>query len=402
MFSLVASLRKTFNPFWFLWFSLCLIPFSAFGGSANYLFALTPLYFVFSGKKLLAPSEFIRFFFLCCVAIFCISLIYQYQFYDYLPKKFISAFLFVSIFSLSLCDFTKRMISSFFLALLFVSFCLALNSFYNLSLYNSLDVFSLKAEIGSQRVGFLYLFAFWILVPFLYRVPQSFLIKFSSLACLLVVFGGLVLTFSRSSYIGLLAGAVYSLCANFRLKLSFKSFLTFFAIAVFVCFLVFFVSFLVPGFNDFLNIRFFSLFNADYLATQLGDSSSSEGTRIEIWKTIINFVSLNPFTGTGFLGVWIFDKDLVGSSHNEFLDRLLRLGIFGFFVYSILLFKIFTFLSRFYPSLAVGFVSVMVYSLFHETFSLSQGSAVLSFFIMLLENNIRITCSSRQSLASSR
>ncbi|OSO90601.1 hypothetical protein B7O87_09275 [Cylindrospermopsis raciborskii CENA303] len=140
-----------------------------------------------------------------------------------------------------------------------------------------------------------------------------------------------------------------------------------------------------PALFDFINDRFVSLIFSDRLGDQLTNADTSEGARIAIWSLAFDFVLQNPFTGSGFLGVWVL-SDWSGSAHNEFVDRLTRLGLFGFLLYLLLLWKIFESLLKTYPLLALGFLSILIYSFFHETFSQSQAAVLFSLLMAFYSN----------------
>jgi O-antigen ligase len=89
-----------------------------------------------------------------------------------------------------------------------------------------------------------------------------------------------------------------------------------------------------PTVIDFYHQRLFSLTTSNGGDVyDLTDEEVSEGYRIHMFKKILNFVSTNPLTGSGYLGVWVNNKDLSGSSHNQYTDVLFRTGIFGFSAY---------------------------------------------------------------------
>jgi O-antigen ligase len=99
---------------------------------------------------------------------------------------------------------------------------------------------------------------------------------------------------------------------------------------------------------------------------------------------IAEFVLQNPLTGSGYLGSWIMIDSLSGSAHNQYLDVFFRTGIIGFCCYLWLLYRLLRFLKFNEPSLFWGFVGVLIYGLFHETFKLSQGAFILSFLLGMM------------------
>ena len=116
------------------------------------------------------------------------------------------------------------------------------------------------------------------------------------------------------------------------------------------------------------------------------DPNSSLGFRSFITEKIINFAISNPLTGSGFLGCWIMFENKVCSAHSQYLDVLFRVGIIGFFTYMYLLLVILKFLKNNHRDLFFGFISVLIYGFFHETFKLSHGGFIFSFLIVLAFN----------------
>src|SRR5581483_9473329 len=104
------------------------------------------------------------------------------------------------------------------------------------------------------------------------------------------------------------------------------------------------------------------------------------------------FVALNPMTGSGFLGVWVLPMSRVfhvGSSHSEYMDTFLRLGVIGSGAYLYLLVGILKFTYRHHREVFVGLVGVITYGLFHETFKESQGAFILAFLVGMYATYLR-------------
>ena len=89
------------------------------------------------------------------------------------------------------------------------------------------------------------------------------------------------------------------------------------------------------------------------------------------------------------MGIWILFEDRVGSAHGQFNDVLFRTGIIGLFVYLFLLYKLGKFLLHNHMGLCLGFIGIIVYGLFHETFKLSHGAFVLAFLFGLYATHKR-------------
>jgi O-antigen ligase len=234
--------------------------------------------------------------------------------------------------------------------------------------------------VGSQRYGFIYLMAFWVL--FLAK-PRSTVAALLRLSGLFIVLSGIGLTYSRTSIIAL--GVTLAAYGVWRLlqaepwhgwtfsrvvrRLPALGLPVLAAAAVFPATIQFYGWHLV---------QFLMEDEAD-----LGNPISSEGTRVVIWRSILEFVGHNPVTGSGFLGAWtlgIFDGG-GGSAHNQYFDVLLRVGFIGFAIYVFLLHHIGRYLRRHHADLFWGFLGVLVYGAFHETFKESHGTFLLAFLI---------------------
>lgn len=361
------------------------------GASANYFFVLLPVVvFIIKGRAKL-PGKNITSMIVMFVVIFFISTIYQYEFYQFVDRRIISFILFMSMFSYMFMKIDPEMVKAFKLAIVCISVYFILGS---LNTYFSLGGAELgsagKSSVGSQRYGFVYLFAFWILV--LYR-PRVRILNIVRLAGIFVVAAGLLLTFSRSSVVALLGGLIfYSLDPHSNgapiRKLSSNRFygrliLLILGFGVLALALERFL----PATFDFYSQQLFSLTtgSGDPVFV-LDDPDYSEGYRIYILQKILEFVSLNPFTGAGFLGVWVMFDDLSGSAHNQYTDMLFRTGVFGLAAYILLLSSLFRYLRSEHQGLFLGFFSVLIYGLFHETFKESQGGFLLAFLLGMMAN----------------
>jgi O-antigen ligase len=129
--------------------------------------------------------------------------------------------------------------------------------------------------------------------------------------------------------------------------------------------------------------------NPETVRAQLANPDMSPGIRVQIWRHILDFVSANPLTGAGFLGVWIIPSAKTGSAHNQYFDVLFRSGLPGFGMYLVLLFLLLRYLRRADQALFWGLVAVLIYGVFHETFKESQGAFVLAFLLGMFSESVR-------------
>jgi O-antigen ligase len=141
---------------------------------------------------------------------------------------------------------------------------------------------------------------------------------------------------------------------------------------------------------EFFDVRLLSFFSDQQNVERvLGDSSSSEGARILIATRALDFVVRNPFTGSGFLGVWVLRDLPAGSAHSQYVDVLFRTGFIGFAVYLWIIVRLLRFLWRQHEPLFWGLLAVIFYGLFHETFKESQGAFVLAFLVGMMAHHAR-------------
>lgn len=377
-----------------LFFIVALVPFSLYinnqGVSANYLYFSLPLLFLMSGEKLRLPPRIYIQFMALYAAIFCVATIYQYDLISNFDRRAASFVIFMGIFALMFINITPKMVSSFKIAIISISVYF---SIYGIFTYISegaeLLGYSAKDVVGSQRFGFVYLIALWILILF---KPLSRFLNLLRLIVAGTLFLGLLLTFSRSSIVALVGGfAIYYLIVSFErwrngyfpVSLNLIKFALLFSAFMAILFYFFPVPF------EFMAERLFSN------TTKAGDPVydfenpiASEGYRVWILKQILTFVAQNPFTGSGYLGVWVaIDEGGQGSAHNQYTDVLFRTGIFGFYIYLYMLTKLGRYLLKNDKGLFFGYVSVLIYGLFHETFKESQGAFLLAFLFGMMGNS---------------
>ena len=381
----LAKNRLSSNPpkisifLWFLWFCLCLVPLDIAGYSINYLFVLTPVWAFLSGNKIntFVPSVLGLYIFLSSL-IFLVALLYQVGFYVFADRRLISFFIFMSQFSFLWFRFNINMLNAFFAAILSVGVLLSMHMLIKFLESDTGDISQLKTIVGNQRYAFIYFFSisswFWFSKKypnFSFRnVIQPFVIGVITL--------GIVLTFSRAAYVAFITG---TLCSIFLinnpkpLKWLVLSVIPSLGVLLFV-----FKS--LPELVDFINVQIITFVSEGVMTKHLEASETSEGARLAIWKHLATFVFSNPLTGSGFLGSWVL-AEWSGSAHSEYFDRFLRLGVIGFSIYCYIIIKLLIFLKNNNSSLLIGFISTLIFGLFHETFSLSHGAVILSLLLNL-------------------
>jgi len=105
---------------------------------------------------------------------------------------------------------------------------------------------------------------------------------------------------------------------------------------------------------------------------------SSEAQRLYHWREALGLWSESPVFGTGFAGLYLFSD--LGSSHGQYIDVLLRMGLLGLLTY----FWVWAAMMRWYAAtdhgIAAGLFAVFAYGLFHETTKLPYVACL--FFLL--------------------
>ena len=370
-------------------FTIFLWPSSILGGSSNYSFVLLAVGVVLLKGSLKTPSPNLTAIILFYIILFLVSILYQFEFMRYLDRRVVSFIIFMTMFSYVIINIDQDMVRAFKIAtvLLVIYFVIFKIQVYFVVLGGAADGFSAKGNLGNHRYGFVYLLAFWILML---NKSQLITLNILRIACIFIILSGLLLTFSRSGIIALVGSLILFYLSNFINKKNKLSLHFFFSGVTYLVSLLLFIillfKFLPVTFNFFDKylLSLFSIEGFNELLNVIKDKNSSEGYRLFLLGKILNFVSSNPFTGSGFLGCWIMFEDLQCSAHSQYNDVLFRTGIFGFSLYILILFNIFKYLKSTHQDLFWGFVSILIYGIFHETFKQSHGAFILAFLIGMM------------------
>ena len=370
-------------------FTIFLWPSSILGGSSNYSFVLLAVGVVLLKGSLKTPSPNLTAIILFYIILFLVSILYQFEFMRYLDRRVVSFIIFMTMFSYVIINIDQDMVRAFKIAtvLLVIYFVIFKIQVYFVVLGGAADGFSAKGNLGNHRYGFVYLLAFWILML---NKSQLITLNILRIACIFIILSGLLLTFSRSGIIALVGSLILFYLSNFINKKNKLSLHFFFSGVTYLVSLLLFIillfKFLPVTFNFFDKylLSLFSIEGFNELLNVIKDKNSSEGYRLFLLGKILNFVSSNPFTGSGFLGCWIMFEDLQCSAHSQYNDVLFRTGIFGFSLYILLLFNIFKYLKSTHQDLFWGFVSILIYGIFHETFKQSHGAFILAFLFGMM------------------
>jgi len=366
-------------------FVFALFPVSIGGVAVNYIFVLLPVVVALMHGRLRNPGEMLLLAIAVYAAVFFIASLYQYEFASDSARRFASFAIFMSVFSYAFMTIDEPKIVAFKTALVVMSCYLSLSAAYSLLTLASTNAvlgFEAKNLVGTQRVGYIYLFAFWLV--YLDRQQREFW-GIARYPILVLLAGGLLLTFSRSSVVALLASAgLFALArqGGWLKRLDVRSVANAVMTVAGVAIVAALLYQVFPLAFRFFSVRLFGLFaDQDQLITALVDPGTSEGTRLYIAFEILEFVVRNPVTGSGYLGPWALRDELFGSAHNQYLDVLFRTGPAGFILYVGMLIAIMRHLKRSQEALYWGMVAALVYGLFHETFKESQGAFIFAVLV---------------------
>ena len=251
---------------------------------------------------------------------------------------------------------------------IFVIYNVALNFQYVLSDFRSLKV-GLREYVTHwpQRFPVVILAAFFFTLIKLKESP-IYLLAAAILACCLF------LTFTRAIYLSMGVSFVY-LGARFFLKslrsgtfiIKVKSIIYFLII---ICFLSI-LNLKFPFLKVFLELAtstfdaLVDFFGGNIISERL---SSSESQRLYHWQKTLSIWIERPLFGTGFLGIYNFTD--LGSTHSQYLDVLLKTGLFGLSLYLLIWFKLVAYyIDR--PEVVSGLIAIFVFGFMHETTKLS-------------------------------
>jgi O-antigen ligase len=296
------------------------------------------------------------------------------------------------MFSYALININQRMITAFKIAIVVYTFYLSLS---NLNELRSFDLATLgyaaKNQVGNQRYGFLYIIGFWLV--FFFQSSSVFL-RLSKIPLLVIIFLGILLTFSRASIVGLIGSGLVFLVVIFgsKIKLTAKNLGIFSLYAMGIGVVVAFsgiYEYIALPFEYFAD-KLFTLRSSDGSANfNLVNAASSSGYRIFLIKSILEYVASSPLFGSGYLGIWVILDDGIGSAHGQYNDVLFRTGFIGLGLYLYVLQKLGAYLYKTDLGLFLGFMGVLVFGLFHETFKVSHGAFVLAFLIGMWASELR-------------
>lgn len=375
-------LTKEFN-FWDLVLVLIgLIPvYLDDGFSINYSFVLIP--FFSRNIKLKVYNDFLIYSSCFFIIYFC-SFIYVNIFLpEKLDRSLISFLLFMSPFLWGACEINKKFYTALLLGILVFSLSFSFWQIFtvlkNLLFLNLSDFYSLKNIVGSNRISFILVIAFFISRRL---IKGKFLFLSKTLLTL-----GVLLTFSRAALLTFIVAILFELFLKKKLFKPKTIILTSLSPILFGLFLYY----LIPGGEEIITF-FYERIIERFIGNSysITSNTTSEGIRLETWANMIRYLVDNflLFTGTGYLGPWILSNIQVSSSHNQFMDVLFRSGIIGATLLYIPLIQ-FMLSKRRVVELRVIVFILLFYGLFHESFKETQGAFLLAIIFSILFNPIK-------------
>src|SRR4029078_2741641 len=209
-------------------------------------------------------------------------------------------------------------------------------------------------------------------VGLVYRYPPiKRLLGLFRYPVLLVLLAGLVLTLSRSSIVSLFVDFLLFAVVkhgNLLRRLSARALLNGVATIVGIIAFGLILFWLFPVAFQFFDVRLLSfLTNEGDVVTALNSRESSEGARVYIAMNVIEFVIRNPFTGSGYLGVWTMPGLPAGSAHGRYMDVLFRTGPIGFLCYLSIFYAVLRYLRRGQEALFWGVLLAGALCVFSQT-----------------------------------
>lgn len=371
----VKSLNFKYLISFILFLAPITISISGDGTSVNYLF----LTLLFSGYYKNNKIALVYILFLTLSLTIGI-IIYSKLDYYFILRQFVSYFVMVSGVFLLFVNI-KKYYNELKLAILITSLFYSLTALYLIVSNGFLtsDIYFIRAGLQEyitdwpQRYVIVLMFALFISFE---GWSKSFFWPIITIVLLICIF----FTFTRASWIGIIFGFIALLFnkKNRAINPTKSSRLTLLVSIIIILITIIFISK-----NEFARIGFQTFYDNIELITNTNpkdfDTESSEGERFVLWETVLNVVKSNFISGTGFAGIHLFTKEN-GSTHNQYVDVLLRTGIVGLLFYLYFWLKSFLFYKKFDPYIFSGLVSVFIMGFFHETTKLSYGGFI---FFML-------------------
>ena len=388
-------------------FFICCIEFSVqimgMGVTANYFYMLFPFIFLIQGmqRRLVIRKEMLLIFSVFIIIYLIRSPIevidLEVNLYS-IFRRFASFLVFMFPLVLSFIEFKSRDIYLFKMAVILACLLYSINKIilfvsvkmgyfvwadHTASLVT--ESINLKGIVGSQRYGFVLLFAFFITL-FQRKLFFESKVVLQKIFILLILLISLYITFSRATFVAFLATVLIFTWRRYftnhyfnigmhkvsSLTLKLKGALV--IVGLFGLLFLLFYFFSDSGVLSYYKERFIQPFMPDSAGFMM-NPDSSEGYRLYLISKVLDYVSLHPISGSNFQGLFMLYDEFKGgvSTHNQYMDVLLRVGLIGVILWLYLLYRIYKFCKN-DDGLLFGLIAILIYGLVHETFKLSYGS----------------------------
>ena len=246
------------------------------------------------------------------------------------------------------------------------------------------SIFHMKDAVGSQGYGFVLCLGFFLVLL------EKRMSPFIKVPVLIIILLGSLLTFSRSTIVALGSAFVLLVIMNLGTVIRNRRYKSKKVLRGVLISLVLFavpVYYFQDGVRDiwqFYDERLVSAFLSGKMAESAAtlDPGDSHGYRLYVMSKIFEYVLYHPLTGSSYAGVYLlFDEGVaLGSTHSQYSDVLLRTGVLGFGLYVYLVIKVLGYFRE-EKGVFFGFVAILVYGLFHETFKLGHGAFIFWFLV---------------------
>lgn len=203
------------------------------------------------------------------------------------------------------------------------------------------------------------------------RVNQKFYYKLLSVVFFLVI----LLTYLRAAYLAIAISFIFYYLYSPRigvLKIIMSHWKSVFILIILA--LAIFLEGSVGSIFEYFMATFNALFSD-------GSTPASDATRLNIWISALEVLKVNPITGNGGGGIYLYDPEF-GSYHNQFIDILTRFGIVGLVIHFYYNYRIFK-NPNITPAISAILIAYLVFGLVHETIKLSYGAVIFYFLLSL-------------------
>jgi len=378
-----------------LFYTLCILPIEYLTFSVNFLYVL--LYIRLKYRRINDPV--LVFFVLYVIVSYLIGLFFYIPWEpNSLLKQFISFATFSSGLFLLLIKFDKsdfeNLISATITASALYSLWVILMFITHSSEFSLNEIYGIKIQLREYvwdwPQTYVPILVFALIVGFSRRKINTMYMPLLVLFPIVIFF-----TFTRSAYLALFTGLISYLFLNtmeVKSKMSINKLIkiaAFFIIALVVLYFILKNEGVHNALYAMAHRSFYAIYN--FLTGSVPDIGSDE-ERTAIMQTSLSIAMDHFLTGTGFGGIYLFIEN-IGSTHNQYLDTLLKMGVIGFACMIYVFVKILRYFYHRDKGIFSGFIALLVYGLFNAVYQ--QPYLIFLFFSMLsfVDNqDTRVAC----------